>query len=245
MLFGSNILIPVSGQTAYRLYFPEKQGVPTEKAIANLGVPGGMTPIISFRPPPAPVVAGALDESIRAFFKNLYIAYQAPVLVAAWHEANDPNQHQNPAAIKAMHQHLAGLASDEMHVFYGAIADTYPVQHYSQDLADWIPAGMDWVGLDGYKVVASDTIENVFATAQAQVDMLANRLLITETNVMTDRGTAIREQWLRNAAMYATEEEMEGLLVYYHHPGTTLPPAPGNALLAELSITAATAGILA
>lgn len=241
MLFGSNHPEPIAGQTAYRLYYGGKNGIPVVMPM----VPAGMTPIISIRPDIELLLAWELDKNIRGYFQNCFQIFGAPVLMTAYHEANDPKEEQDPAKILAVHKHMAKLAADSMLVYYGVIVGCYPVQHESQDLTKWIPPGMDWAGMDGYRVEPTDTPEAVFDPARSQLERLAHSVLITETNVFTDSAEDLQAQadWMIDALSYADAHGMAGFLVYYNHPGTTVPPAPSPAMMASMSIQAATAGI--
>jgi hypothetical protein len=235
MLFGMNFTPDIYGQTAVRLYSPPKDGVPGRFP----PVPPGMVACASIRPPAADVAAGKLDPQLSAWM------VQAPPrsLMAAWHEANDPSENQDAAAIKAMHEHMIPLAAS-LGVHYGAIAGTYPVAHGTQQLSDWLPPRLPWVGFDGYQMNPAQEPGDVFGRATWQIRSFSpeSKLLITETNVISAKLAEGQVNWLHSALDYAIAENFAGFLCY-ESPGSTRSPSIPSSLLSSLAVRAATADL--
>jgi hypothetical protein len=100
-------------------------------------------PLLSIRPVPDDLLAGRLDEGLRA-----WIAEAPPgVRLVTWHEASNlagyPDYVKAPA-MSAVHEYMHNLCRGS-NVRYGSIICAVPSQTKS-----WMGTGLDWYGLDIY-----------------------------------------------------------------------------------------------
>ncbi len=116
-------VIPVS--------WPTKESVPEARVM------------LSIRPVPDDLLAGRLDDQLRAL-----IATAPPgVKLSAWHEASNLAGYPDyvtDANMSAVHQYLQELCRGS-NVRYGSIICAVPSQTRA-----WMGAGLDWYGLDVY-----------------------------------------------------------------------------------------------
>jgi hypothetical protein len=238
-LFGANHVLTGSTQNVLRIYNQPDEDVPAAFPGRNQTIPPGLVGCVSFRPNVAAVIAGDLDEQLTAYFR----AAPAGSLVTAWHEGN--GSHGITAAdFRAMHVHLANLAlAVAPHIFYGAIIDAYPVNHEGQQLSEWVPPAVQFVGIDGYQgPKSSTTADDVFAECEAQLAAIPGMgpRLVTETNTADGDQAA----WLTDVAAFAFAHNYVGYLVFTGGPAGSeqMPPVPA-ALVDLLGIMAATAAI--
>lgn len=123
-----------------RVYYPEPNIWPSKWPLVD-----GSTAVLSIRPVPADLLAGKLDDSIRALCES------APVNadLNAWHEAGNLAEYAplgfiTPPAMRAVHQHMQHLVEGTP-VSYGAVLCMPP-----NSMPQWMPGGLDWYGLDIY-----------------------------------------------------------------------------------------------
>jgi len=104
----------------------------------------GARVLLSIRPVPDDLLAGRLDDQLRAL-----IAIAPPgVRLSAWHEAANlagyPDYIRDPAVMSAVHGYLQELCRGS-NVCYGSIICAVPSRVKSS-----MGAGLDWYGLDVY-----------------------------------------------------------------------------------------------
>lgn len=126
---------------SFRAYRDEYNFIPTAWP-SKTSVPGAKV-TLSIRPVPADLLAGRLDERLKAF-----IAAAPPgVKLSAWHEASNlpgyPDYLSAPA-MSAVHAHMQELCRGS-NVRYGSIICAVPSKAKA-----WMGAGLDWYGLDVY-----------------------------------------------------------------------------------------------
>lgn len=98
---------------------------------------------LSIRPVPDDLLAGRLDEQLRA----LIAAAPSAVKLSAWHEPSNLPGYPDfvrAGAISAAHEYLQELCRGS-NVRYGSIICAVPSQ-----VKEWMGAGLDWYGLDVY-----------------------------------------------------------------------------------------------
>lgn len=233
-MFGANTVMEGSTQNVLRLYNTPGEGVPASFPGRNQIIPAGMVGCVSIRPSVASVLSGDLDEQLTAYFRSA----PSGSLVTAWHEGNG-NHGISAADFRAMHVHLANLAlAVAPHIFYGVIIDAYPVNHHGQELAEWVPPAVQFVGIDGYQGTAGATADDVFKKPEAQLAAIPGMAprMVTETN--TARGD--QAAWLTEVAAFAFAHNYVGYLLFSGPGGEPVVPA---ALVDVLGIMAATAAI--
>lgn len=108
------------------------------------GQPGSVT-VVSLRPHPGDLLAGHLDEQIKA----LLAVAPARAHLTVWHEAGtlDYPDFITPESVRQMHVKMHVLCAPTA-VRYGCIIAGYPAH-----LQQWIPKArypMDWYGIDVY-----------------------------------------------------------------------------------------------
>jgi hypothetical protein len=108
------------------------------------GKPGSST-IVSLRPLPDDLLAGRLDDQIKA----LLAVAPAKAELTVWHEAGMLHypEYITPAAVRQMHVRMHRLCAPTP-VRYGCIIAGFPAT-----MQDWIPKPghpMDWYGIDVY-----------------------------------------------------------------------------------------------
>lgn len=123
-----------------RVYYPQPNIWPGKWPLVD-----GSTAVLSIRPVPADLLAGKLDDSIRALCES------APdnADLNAWHEAGNLAEYAplgfiTPPAMRAVHQHMQQLVEGTP-VSYGAVLCMPP-----NSMPQWMPGGLDWYGLDIY-----------------------------------------------------------------------------------------------
>jgi hypothetical protein len=237
-LFGANTIFPGSTQNILRLYNTPGEGVPAAFPGRNQIIPAGLVGCVSIRPSVASVIAGDLDEQLTTYFRSA----PSGSLVTAWHEGNG-NHGIKAADFRAMHVHLANLAlAVAPHIFYGAIIDAYPVNHDGQELAEWVPPAVRFVGIDGYQSGPAVTVDDVFGKCESQLAAIPGMgpRLITETNTVHGDQAA----WLTDAAAFAFAHNYVGFMPFVGGPPgePPVPPVPA-ALVDVLGVMAATAAI--
>jgi len=126
---------------AFRAYRDQYNFIPTVWP-AKETVPDARV-TLSIRPVPEDLLAGRLDEKIRAF-----IADAPPgVKLSAWHEASNlPGypDYLNPASMSAVHEYMQDLCRGS-NVRYGSIICAVP-----SATKQWMGTNLDWYGLDIY-----------------------------------------------------------------------------------------------
>jgi hypothetical protein len=111
---------------------------PTKETVPDARV------MLSIRPVPDDLLAGRLDDQLRAL-----IATAPPgVRLSAWHEASNlagyPDYIRSDRNISAVHEYLQDLCRGS-NVRYGSIICAVPSK-----VKSWMGRGLDWYGLDVY-----------------------------------------------------------------------------------------------
>lgn len=146
LLFGCNAGVwdavnkAVPGTVGCRSYRDTVNEIPT----AWPGKPGSTT-IVSLRPLPADLLAGRLDDQIKA----LLAVAPAKAELTVWHEAGilPYPDYITPTSIRQMHVKMHTLCAPTP-VRYGCIIAGFPAS-----MQNWIPTKdypLDWYGLDVY-----------------------------------------------------------------------------------------------
>ena len=111
--------------------WPAKQAVPAARVT------------LSIRPVPADLLAGGLDEQLRA----LIAAAPPGVKLSAWHEASNLDGYPDyitAGTMSAVHEYMRDLCRGS-NVRYGSIICAVP-----SATTAWMGTGLDWYGLDVY-----------------------------------------------------------------------------------------------
>jgi hypothetical protein len=153
----------------------------------------GAYPLIQLQPDGislADIASGDYDGYLRQYARGVE-AFGHPVIISFAHEMNGDwyswgATHVSPAVYIAAWRHLVT-------VFRQSGADNvtwlWAVNGYGgpgTEIAPWYPGDkyVDWVGIDGYFAVPSDTFDSVFATSVSEIRQLTTKpILIAETGV--------------------------------------------------------------
>ncbi|HKR70543.1 MAG TPA: hypothetical protein VJT16_17015 [Streptosporangiaceae bacterium] len=125
----------------FRAYRDKYNFIPTEWP-AKEDVPEARV-TLSIRPVPADLLAGRLDDELRAF-----IAAAPPgVKLSAWHEASNLGTYPdyiNAETMSAVHEYMQALCRGS-NARYGSIICAVP-----SATKEWMGTNLDWYGLDVY-----------------------------------------------------------------------------------------------
>jgi hypothetical protein len=176
---------------------------------------------------PAQIAAGADDKTLQGYALALG-TMQSPVGVVFDHEFNGPwsswgYTHTTPAEYVAAWQHIVKLfrdsgATNVTWIWNPNVSD----QWTAPNLQAWYPgdAYVNWVGLDGYFYLTTDTYQSVFSASMRQVATFTKRpQIIVETgaNPSSGRARAI-------ASIFQGVQNTPGLLgmIYFDQNKTTV-----------------------
>lgn len=210
----------------------------------------GATDVLSIRPDPADLLAGKLDAAIT----DLISTAPDGSALTCWHEAGSlpeyvPMPDITPAAITAVHLHVQALcsAAKRQAVTYGAVLCMPP-----QDMEPWMPAGLDWYGLDFYDepwfrlrgdaslplslLAVHQRLDFWKATVQAITGNPAPELMLCETN---SHDPAMRPQWLAAVGEWLAANGGTRMLTFFHPDG----PLSGPWLPGDTAVTATLAAL--
>jgi len=140
----------------------------------------------------ASIAAGGSDAYLRSY-ADAVIAFGHPVILSFGHEMNGTwyswgDGHTSPATFVAAWRHLVRVfrAAGAANVTW--LWTVNSVTGASSSLSLWWPgaAWVDWTGIDGYYVRATDTFGSVFGSTIADIRTFSSApLLIAETAVGT------------------------------------------------------------
>ena len=160
----------VGGLAGFRGYDTPAQGVPASWPGTGAGpVPSGVTlPVISIKPDISAVLAGSLDAQLAAFAAQV----PAGAMVTCWHEGETAADGFTTAQILGLHAHCYPIfKAGSPGCLYGQIVSCYTANpasaHYP--LGQWMAAGLDFYGLDGYQTTSSDNAASIFGNAASQI----------------------------------------------------------------------------
>jgi hypothetical protein len=178
-------------------------------------VPAGMLQLLSIRPDPQKLLAGALDGEIKSQVSSL----PKGSLLTAWHEANVNTAAQPglpPKTAREVHRYMHKLvASMGVEVGYGIVL----LQGRPDVLASYTVTGMDWYGLDLYDFGGttdpSDVMDRCFAA------MPAGPRLIAETN---SAQAPHRPAWFREVYDWLAAHQAIAMLTFWNPAGTLSGP---------------------
>lgn len=221
----------VPGARGRRVYFPRPNGWPKSWPLV-----ADSTAVVSIRPVPADLLAGKLDDSIRAFCES------APPNsdLNAWHEAGNISDYDSldyitPENMIKVHEYMQGLVKGTP-VSYGPVLCMPP-----RDMPRWMPGGLDWYGLDIYDWhqfhigdsmskpldvdgALRDRLEDWKATVQSVSGEPAPKLSICETNSPDARN---RPRWFTAVGDWLSHNEGRYMLLFWSAAGCG-PFLPGD-----------------
>jgi hypothetical protein len=125
----------------FRAYRDRYNFVPTLWPVQESAPDAPVT--LSIRPVPGDLLAGRLDDKLRA----LIASAPAGVKLSAWHEASNLDgypEYISAEAMGAVHEYMQELCRGS-NVRYGSIICAVPSQ-----VKPWMGQGLDWYGLDVY-----------------------------------------------------------------------------------------------
>jgi hypothetical protein len=147
ILLGANAraVEPIRGSgvrlDSWRAFRDSHNFIPAQWPVQQ-AVPGARV-TLSLRPVPADLLAGVLDEPLRAFIAKA----PAGAKLSAWHEASNLDGYPGyltAGTMTRVHAHMQELCRHSQ-VRYGSIICAVPSQ-----TMDWMGIGLDWYGLDIY-----------------------------------------------------------------------------------------------
>jgi Glycosyl hydrolase family 26 len=175
----------------------------------------GIAPFVQIDPTDASVSAiadGTYNDYLRSYADSVR-NYGHAVVIGFGHEMNAPwyswgYNHVPAATFIAAWRHIVTLfrqqGADNVTWLWTVEAD----EKGTGPVSAWWPGAqyVDWVGIDGYYYVPTDTFASVFGKTINQVRQFTNRpILISETSVGPDAGQFVKIQNLfRGMAQYKT-----------------------------------------
>jgi hypothetical protein len=189
-----------------------------------------MFPILVFEDAnnsPEQIASGADDKALQSYALAIG-TMQSPVGVVFDHEFNGPwspygYHHATPAQYIAAWRHVVTLfrdngATNAIWIWNPNVSDKWT----APDLQSWYPgdAYVNWVGLDGYFYLTTDTYESVFSSTIDQIRAFTKRpqiIIETGANPASGRARAI-------ASLFQGVEKTPGLLglIYFDFDKTSV-----------------------
>jgi hypothetical protein len=234
----STISAALGGLAGFRGYDTPAQSPPaTWPGTGASPMPAGVTlPVISIKPDIPTVLSGSLDTALSAFAALV----PAGAMVTCWHEGEATSSGFTTSQILALHAHCYPIfKAASPGCLYGQIVTCYTANpasgHYP--LGQWMAAGLDYYGLDGYQTATSDTAASIFGTAASQIEGALGSvpLAIMECNSSIQ---ASRPAWFSGTWSWAQANNCLTYFQYWDAPGsgTTHTWVPGDsATIAALS----------
>lgn len=226
----SAISSATGGLAGYRGYNTPAQGIPaTWPGPGSSPVPAAASlPVISIKPDINAVLSGSLDSQLAAFAAQV----PAGAMVTCWHEGETADNGYTTAQILGLHAHCYPIFKTAVPgCLYGQIVSCYTATpasgHYP--LGQWMAAGLDFYGLDGYQSSSSNTAASIFGTAATEIAgaLGSVQLAVTECN---SNIPADRPAWFNSTWSWAQANDCLTYFTFWEAAGTgsTVAWLPGD-----------------